>query len=183
MHFLSPNPPVCQDGVVGRIMCGSKAASTMAPQGMGSAEEIIGDHILSPHFEVAHRVNVSIVLSSGAITMMVAGLILYCLIKKKIVRCCVKDNQAHVVEQGGMAFQHQPSMGPLPGSHPSAPTALQLQAPPLTHNMTDIENSLARLQLQYSALASQLASQKTDQKTPGASGASGAQGRNQYPMV
>ena len=113
----------------------------------------------------------------------VAGLILYCLIKYKIVRCCVEDNQAHVVEQGGMALPHLPSMGPLPGPHPPAPTALQLQALPLTHNMTVIENSLARMQLQYSALASQLASQKTDQKTPGASGASGAQGRNQYPMV
>ena len=155
----------------------------MAPQGMGPAEEIYGDHILSPHFEVAHRVNVSIALSSGAITMMVAGLILYCLIKNKIVRCCVEDNQAHVVEQGGMALPHLPPMGPLPGPHPPAPTALQFQALPLTHNMTDIENTLARMQLQYSALASQLASQKTEQKTPGASGASGAQGRNQYPMV
>ena len=161
-------------------MCGSKAASPVAPQGMGSAEEINGDHILSPHFEVAHRLNVSIVLSSGAITMMLAGLILYCLIKKKVVRCCVKDNQAHVVEQGGMTFQHQPSMGPQPGSHPSAPTALQLQAPPLTHNIENIENSLARMQLQYSALASQLASQQSDQKTPGASGAPRL---NQYPMV
>ena len=147
---------------------------------MGPAEEINGDHILSPHFEVAHRLNVSIVLSSGAITMMLAGLILYCLIKKKVVRCCVKDNQAHVVEQGGMTFQHQPSMGPQPGSHPSAPTALQLQAPPLTHNIENIENSLARMQLQYSALASQLASQQSDQKTPGASGAPRL---NQYPMV
>ena len=155
----------------------------MAPQGMGPAEEIYGDHILSPHFEVAHQVNVSIALSSGAITMMLAGLILYCLIKYKIVRCCVEDNQAHVVEQGGMALPHLPPMGPLPGPHPPAPTALQLQALPLTHNMTDIENTLARMQLQYSALASQLASQKTDQKTPVASGASGAQGRNQYPMV
>ena len=132
------------------------------------------------HFEVAHRVNVSIVLSSGAITMMVVGLILYCLIKKKIVRCCVKENQAHVVEQGGMAFQHQPPMGPQPGSHPPAPTALQLQAP-LTHNLTDIENSLARMQLQYSAMASQLASQKTDQKTSGALGS--APRLNQYPLV
>ena len=158
------------------IMCGSKAASP----GSGPAEEINGDHILSPHFEVAHRLNVSIVLSSGAITLMLAGLILYCLIKKKVVRCCVKDNQAHVVEQGGMTFQHQPSMGPQPGSHPSAPTALQLQAPPLTHNIENIENSLARMQLQYSALASQLASQQSDQKTPGASGAPRL---NQYPMV
>ena len=160
------------------IMCGSKAASPMAPQGMGSAEEISGDSILSPHFEVAHRVNVSIVLSSGALTIMVAGLILYCLIKKKIVRCCVKDNQAHVMEQGGMALQHQPTMGPHPGPLPSAPTALQLQAPPLTHN--DIEYTLARIQLQYSTLASQLATQKTDQKSPEASGAPRL---NQYPMV
>ena len=64
------------------IMCGPKAASPMAPRGIGSAEEISGDSILSPHFEVAHRVNVSIVLSSGALTIMVVGLILYCLINK-----------------------------------------------------------------------------------------------------
>ena len=158
----------------------------MAPQGMGSAEEISGDHILSPHFEVAHRVNVSIVLSSGAITMMVVGLILYCLIKKKIMRCCVKENQAHVLEQGGMAYQLQPPVGPQLGSHPSAPTALQFQAP-LAHNLTDIENSLARMQLQYSAMANQLSSQKeqlVQQKSSGAHGsAPGAPRLNQYPMV
>ena len=150
----------------------------MAPRGIGSAEEISGDSILSPHFEVAHRVNVSIVLSSGALTIMVAGLILYCLIKKKIVRCCVKDNQAHVMEQGGMALQHQPTMGPHPGLLPSAPTAIQFQAPPPTNN--DIENTLARIQQQYSTLASQLATQKTDQKSPEASGAPRL---NQYPLV
>ena len=158
------------------IMCGSKAASP----GSGPAEEINGDHILSPHFEVAHRLNVSIVLSSGAITLMLAGLILYCLIKNKVVRCCVKDNPAHVAESGGMNTPHQPSMRPQSVSLPSAPTALQLQAPPLTHNIENIENSLARMQLQYSALASQLASQQSDQKTPGASGAPRL---NQYPMV
>ena len=65
----------------------------------------------------------------------------------------------------------------------SAPAALQFQAPQ-AHNLTDIENSLARMQLQYSAMASQLASQKTDQKTSGAHGsAQGAPRLNQYPMV
>ena len=96
------------------------------------------------------------------------------------MRCCVKDNLAHVAESGGMTLQHQPSMGPQSVSLPSAPTALQLQAPPLTHNMENIENSLARMQLQYAALASQLASQQSDQKTPGASVAPRL---NQYPMV
>ena len=152
------NNTIFTEGATLPFLCGSKSASPVAPQGMGSAEEINGDHILSPHFEVAHRLNVSIVLSSGAITMMLAGLILYCLIKNKVVRCCAKDNLAHVAESGGMTLQHQPSMGPQSGSHPSAPTALQLQAPPLTHNMENIENSLARMQLQYSALANQLAS-------------------------
>ena len=32
--------------------------------------------------------------------MMVLGVILYCLIKKNLVRCCVKDNTA-LLEQGG----------------------------------------------------------------------------------
>ena len=103
-------------------MCGSKAASPRPQQGLGQAGEISGDHILSPHIEAAHRVNVSIVLSSEAISMMLVGVVLYCLIKRKIVRCCVKDSPAHL-EQGGngynanMAFQHQ--LGPQLGSQPS----------------------------------------------------------------
>ena len=48
-------------------MCGSKAASPRPQQGLGPAGEISGDHILSPHIEATHGVNVSIVLSSGAI--------------------------------------------------------------------------------------------------------------------
>ena len=171
-----PTPPPAQ--LLLWIMCGPKAAPPMAPRGIGSAEEISGDSILSPHFEVAHRVNVSIVLSTGALTILVVGLILYFLIKKKVVRCCAKDNQAHVMEQGGMALQHQTTMGPHPGFLPSAPTAIQFQAPPPTNN--EIENTLARIQQQYSTLASQLATQKTDQKSPEASGAPRL---NQYPLV
>ena len=33
--------------------------------------------------------------------MMVAGIILYCLIKRRLVRCCEKENPAHLLEQGG----------------------------------------------------------------------------------
>ena len=150
----------------------------MPPRGIGSAEEISGDSILSPHFEVAHRVNVSIVLSTGALTILVVGLILYFLIKKKVVQCCAKDTQAHAMEQGGMALRHQTTMGPHPGFLPSAPSATQFQAPPPTNN--EIENTLARIQQQYTALASQLATQKTDQKSPEASGAPRL---NQYPLV
>ena len=106
--------------------------------------------------------------------------------RHKIVRCCVKENQAHVLEQGGMAYQHQPPLGPQLGSHPSAPAALQFQAPQ-AHNLTDIENSLARMQLQYSAMANQLSSQKEQleqQKSSGTHGsAPGAPRLNQYPMV
>ena len=171
-----PTPPPAQ--LLLWIMCGPKAAPPMAPRGIGSAEEISGDSILSPHFEVAHRVNVSIVLSTGALTILVVGLILYFLIKKKVVRCCAKDNQAHVMEQGGMALQHQTTMGPHPGFLPSAPSATQFQAPPPTNN--EIENTLARIQQQYTTLASQLATQKTDQKSPEASGAPRL---NQYPLV
>ena len=174
-----PTPPPAQ--LLLWIMCGPKAASPMAPRGIGSAEEISGDSILSPHFEVAHRVNVSIVLSTGALTILVVGLILYFLIKKKVVRCCAKDTQAHVMEQGGMALRHQTTMGPHPGFLPSAPSATQFQAPPLPPpTINEIENTLARIQQQYTALASQLATQKSDQKSPEASGASRL---NQYPLV
>ena len=159
---------------------------------MGPAGEISGDHILSAHIEAAHRVNVSIVLSSGAISMMVVGVILYCLIKRKIMRCCVKENPAHLLEQGGnsynakMAYQHQPPLGPQLGSQPSAPAALQLQASQAP-SLADIENSLARMQLQYAAMTNQLSSQKEQleqQKTTDAPGsAHGAPRLNQYPMV
>ena len=174
-----PTPPPAQ--LLLWIMCGPKAASPMAPRGIGSAEEISGDSILSPHFEVAHRVNVSIVLSTGALTILVVGLILYFLIKKKVVRCCAKDNQAHVMEQGGMALRHQTTMGPHPGFLPSAPSATQFQAPPLPPpTINEIEITLARIQQQYTALASQLGTQKSDQKSPEAQGASRL---NQYPLV
>ena len=174
-----PTPPPAQ--LLLWIMCGPKAASPMAPRGIGSAEEISGDSILSPHFEVAHRVNVSIVLSTGALTILVVGLILYFLIKKKVVRCCAKDTQAHVMEQGGMALRHQTTMGPHPGFLPSAPSATQFQAPPLPPpTINEIEITLARIQQQYTALASQLGTQKSDQKSPEAQGASRL---NQYPLV
>ena len=127
------------------------------------------------------------ILSSGAISMMVLGVILYCLIKKNLVRCCVKDNTA-LLEQGGnncnakLAFQHQTQLGPLP----SAPAALQFQGHHATSHV-DIQNSLARLQLQYAALASQLSSQqeqKEQQKNQGALGsAQGAPRLNQYLLV
>ena len=104
------------------------------------------------------------------------------------MRCCVKDNPAHLLEQGGnncnakLAFQHQTQLGPLP----SAPAALQFQGRQAPSHV-DIENSLARLQLQYAALASQLSSQqeqKEQQKNQGAFGsAQGAPRLNQYPLV
>ena len=173
-----PTPPPAQ--LLLWTMCGTKASSPMPP----SAEEISGDSILSPHFEVAHRVNVSIVLSTGALTILVVGLILYFLIKKKVVQCCAKDTQAHAMEQGGMALRHQTTMGPHPGFLPSAPSATQFQAPPLPPpSINETEITLARiqqLQQQYTALASQLGTQKPDQKSPEAQGASRL---NQYPLV
>ena len=115
--------------------------------------------------------------------MMVLGVILYCLIKKNLVRCCVKDNTA-LLEQGGnncnakLAFQHQTQLGPLPW----APAALQFQG----HHASKTR-WLARLQLQYATLASQLSSQqgqKEQQKNQGALGsAQGAPRLNQYPLV
>ena len=100
-------------------------------------------------------------------------------------KCVNLDKQ----QEGGnsynanMAFQHQP--GPQLGSQPSAPTALQFQAPQAPC-LTDIENSLARMQLQYAALTNQLSSQKEqmeNQKNQGAPGPSHGVPRNQYPLV
>ena len=156
-------------------MCGPKAATPVPQQGLGQAGEISGDHIMSPHIEVAHRVNVSIVLSSGAISMLLITVILYCLIKRKIVRCCVKDSPIHL-EQGGSGYnaniQHQ--LGP----QPSAPSALQFQSHQATC-LADIENSLARMQLQLSSQKEQL----ENNKNSGASGSSHGGPRNQYPLV
>ena len=85
------------------------------------------------------------------------------------------------MEQGGMALRHQTTMGPHTGFLPSAPSATQFQAPPLPPpTINEIENTLARIQQQYTALASQLATQKSDQKSPEAPGASRL---NQYPLV
>ena len=98
-----------------------------------------------------------------------------------MVQCCAKDTQAHAMEQGGMALRHQTTMGPHPGFLPSAPSATQFQAPPLPPpSINETEITLARIQQQYTALASQLGTQKSDQKSPEAPGASRL---NQYPLV
>ena len=120
-----------------------KGSLPHAPTGFGPS----GGDQWRPHTVATHRsrsqgerVNRPL---SGAISMMLVGVVLYCLIKRKIVRCCVKDSPAHL-EQGGngynanMAFQHQL------GSQPSAPTALQFQAPQAPC-LADIENSLAHM--------------------------------------
>ena len=145
-----------------------------------------GDHILSPHIEGAHHV--SIILSSGAIAIMVVGVLLYCLIKNKIVRCCAKDNSAHLLEQGGIstakpACLSQSQLGLQP-SAPQAPPALQFQSNH-TSSQVDVEISLARLQLQYAALAAQVSSQQEQkEQTQGAPGqGQGAPRLNQYPLV
>ena len=94
----------------------------------------------------------------------------------------IKDSPIHL-EQGGSGYnaniQHQ--LGP----QPSAPSALQFQSHQATC-LADIENSLARMQLQYAALTNQLSSQKEqmeNQKNQGAPGPSHGVPRNQYPLV
>ena len=149
----------------------------MPQQGLGQAGEISGDHILSPHIEAAHRVNVSIVLSSGAISMLLITVILYCLIKRKIVRCCVKDSPIHL-EQGGSGYNANMALQHQLGSQPSAPSALQFQSHQATC-LADIENSLARMQLQLSSQKEQL----ENNKNSGTSGSSHGGPRNQYPLV
>ena len=117
--------------------------------------------------------------------MMVVGVLIYCLIKNKLVRCCAKDNPVHLVEQGGNSSAKQAGLSqPQQGLQPSAPPALQFQcnnAP----SQVDLENSLARLQLQYAALAARVTSQQEQkEQTQGAPGqGQGAPRLNQYPLV
>ena len=87
----------------------------------------------------------------------------------------IKDSPIHL-EQGGSGYnaniQHQ--LGP----QPSAPSALQFQSHQATC-LADIENSLARMQLQLSSQKEQL----ENNKNSGASGSSHGVPRNQYPLV
>ena len=75
---------------------------------------------------------------------------------------------------------------PQLGFQPSAPAALQFQSNQ-TSSQVDIKNSLARLELQYSALAAQVSCQqeaKEQQKIQGAPGpGQGAPRLNQYVLV
>ena len=104
------------------------------------------------------------------------------------MRCCAKDNPVHLVEQGGtstakQAGVSQPQLGLQP-SAPQAPPALQFQCNKAS-SQVDFENSLARLQLQYAALAAQVSSQQEQkEQTQGAPGqGQGAPRLNQYPLV
>ena len=117
--------------------------------------------------------------------MMVVGVMIYCLIKNKIVRCCAKDNPAHLVELGGNSSAKQAGLNQAQqGPQPSAPPALQLQCTNAP-SQVDLETSLARLQLQYAALAARVTSQQEQKEvTQGAPGQGQAATRpNQYPLV
>ena len=117
--------------------------------------------------------------------MMVVGVMIYCLIKNKIVRCCAKDNPAHLVELGGNSSAKQAGLNQAQqGLQPSAPPALQLQCTNAP-SQVDLETSLARLQLQYAALAARVTSQQEQKEvTQGAPGQGQAAPRpNQYPLV
>ena len=124
----------------------------------------------------------TVVVSSGAITMVVVGVILYCLIKRRLVRCCEKDNPAHLFEQGGDRGNAKMAYLPPLGLQPTAPAALQLQ-PTQAPSLSDIENTLARMQVQYAAMANQLSSQREQLEQQKTSGAPGAPHLNQYPVV
>ena len=84
---------------------------------------------------------------------------------------------------GGQQLQCQAG---LPAPDPAGPPTLGPGSPAVP-GPSCIKNSLARLQLQYAALASQLSSQheqKEQQKNQGALGsAQGAPRLNQYPML
>ena len=145
-------------------MCGSKADSNMASPRQGPIEEVSGDHLLSPHLEGAHKVNISIVLSSGAISMLLVSIIVYCLIKKRIVRCCEGENTAHHIapQEGNNRSMALPRFLPPPTPLPTAPCALT-QQPLNASTQFDLESAMAQLQ---AALLNHLAIQQQQTKGP-----------------
>ena len=175
----STQPPV-QRSNIPADMCGSKAGSNLPTPGQGPNGEVSGDHILSPHLEVAHKVNISIVLSSGAISMLLVSIIVYCLIKKRLVRCCEGEGTNHdiALQEGNNRSKAQTMYLPPPTQLPSAPRALTLQ-PPHASTQLDLESAMAHLQSQNTALINQLTIQQ-QQQTKGASEGSRS---NQYPVV
>ena len=88
-------------------------------------------------------------------------------------------------EQGGNSSAKQAGLSqPQQGLQPSAPPALQFQCTNAP-SQVDLESSLARLQLQYAALAARVTSQQEQKEvTQGAPGqGQGAPRLNQYPLV
>ena len=103
--------------------------------------------------------------------MVLVGIVIYCLIKKKL--CCEREGTAHdiMLEEGNNRGKAQVVYLPSPFPQPSAPSALQ-QQPPHASTQIDLESALARLQSQNTALINQLTAQceqKQQQKATGAS--------------
>ena len=112
------------------------------------------------------------------------AIVIYCLVKKKLVRCCEGESTAHDIklEEGSNRSKAQVVYLPSP-PQPSAPSALQHQAPHASTQI-DLENALARLQSQNTVLINQLTAQSKQtqqQKTTGASEVT--RFNSQYPVV
>ena len=120
--------------------------------------------------------NISIVLSSGAISMLLVSIIVYCLIKKRIVRCCEGENTAHDIapQEGNNRSMALPRFLPPPTPLPTAPCALT-QQPLNASTQFDLESAMAQLQ---AALLNHLDIQQ--QQT---NGAPEGPRSSKYPMV
>ena len=136
---------------------------------------------LSPHLEGIHKV--SIVMSGGAVTVVVAGILLYCLIKWKLIKCCDRssnnnyDNNNHQQPSAPPQPQHVVTM-----TSPTAPV----------QGVTQPELEMSLLKLQNQVMLQQLTAQGNQphpqQAKVGGDGRGDinqllALGLNRYPVV
>ena len=108
---------------------------------------------------------------------MVAGIILYCLIKRRLVRCCEKENPAHLLEQGGdRGIGKMAYLPPLGLLQPCGFSPLRLAACP-TSRTRWLACKCSTLPW---PLANQLSSQREQLEQQKTTGATGAPRLNQY---
>ena len=146
-----------------------------------SSPSVEGQHVLSPHLEGIHKI--SIVMSGGAVTVVVAGILLYCLIKWRVIKCCDRSNSSN--NNYGNNNHQQPSAPPQPQhvvtmTSPTAPV----------QGVTQPELEMSLLKLQNQVMLQQLNAQgnQPQQAKAGGDGRGDinqllALGLNRYPVV
>ena len=148
-----------------------------------SSPSVEGQHVLSPHLEGIHKI--SIVMSGGAVTVVVAGILLYCLIKWKVIKCCDRSNSSN--NNYGNNNHQQPSAPPQPQhvvtmTSPTAPVQGVTQ-PELEMSLLKLQNQVMLQQLNAQGNQPHPQQAKTGGDGRGDINQLLALGLNRYPVV